>query len=295
MLTIGVRTPPRGPVTAEPPRCSLKTLHDLVRLTAGCQTESLPAIIQTLVIAIHEHHSQAAVNTQPASSSTRCATPSNPLARTDTPQTVRKMNPRLAPAEALTPGTARCSTPKSHDPKHGTPLKLDTAALQSGPPTRVGRSPDASLNWGSTFVPAKIRDDEKKQSGETGPFLLLMSKMRAWSPEMTFLFCTTLPLRRCVSTAFPVGKTSTIKYGRSPAYATLALRPQGRPCQLPYHHAWVCSSPHTLLPLHSSGIARMHSPCSAALPFPYTLHLRSSSRPHRTLPPSSRCPLRAAH
>jgi hypothetical protein len=32
----------------------------------------------------------------------------------------------------------------------------------AGPSTRVGTSPDASLNRGSTFVPAKICDDEKK-------------------------------------------------------------------------------------------------------------------------------------
>ena len=68
-------------------------------------------------------------------------------------------------------------------PPHTSAPVVSLAATHSaGPSTRVGTSPVASLNRGSTFVPAKIRDDEKKQSGETDPTLLLMSAIKNWSP-----------------------------------------------------------------------------------------------------------------
>ena len=44
--------------------------------------------------------------------------------------TTRKLNQRMASAEAFTPVTVHRSTQKSHGPKHGTPLKPNTAALQ---------------------------------------------------------------------------------------------------------------------------------------------------------------------
>ena len=155
----GARTPPRGSGASEPSQCSLKTLHDLLRLAADCETESLSAIVQTLNIAIYKHRSQAVVNTQQASP-TRCATPSNPLAQANAPQvrsTVRhkQTSTTTARADAVTP-PAGLLPPSASSPK---PTPFSVRALEFKTeltPTPVASLPDDIAAETRDFIPADV-------------------------------------------------------------------------------------------------------------------------------------------
>ena len=125
-VVLGAMGSPR--LAAVPPPSDEKAAHDALRKTMSCDPRDFNNFVKVLVA-----QAFAVQCKRHREDSTLSATASPQQADHSAPHnqpTTRKLNQRMASAEAFTPGTVHRPTQKSHGPKHGTPLKPNTAALQ---------------------------------------------------------------------------------------------------------------------------------------------------------------------